>query len=332
MDFDNGLLHQDGRLTIRNFLPDIGRGQLRKTIITGLNKEPKAISSMFFYDDKGSEIYENITHLPEYYPPRVERTLIDEASEYLKDSLKNHDIIELGSGDCSKISVFLDRLTEEDLSTMRYVPVDFSQSAIVKSAEILLEKYQGINVFGIVGDFLSHLETIPNGNERLFIFFGSTIGNLELEDAKRFFNNLYDTMEPGDRMLMGIDMVKDREVLESAYNDSQGVTAEFNRNVINVVNRLLDVELEPNDFDHVAFFNDEKSRIEMHLRAREQQIIQVAECEPILISKGEMIHTENSYKFTRDAIQSMVDEAGLAIEMIFTDEKQWFSLILMEKR
>jgi len=332
MDFDNGFLHQDGKLTIRNFLPDIGRDQLQETIIAGLRKEPKIISSMFFYDDKGSEIYEDITRLPEYYPPRLEKDLICEASEYLKDSLKGHDIIELGSGDCSKISLLLDHLSDADLSTIRYVPVDFSKSAIVKSAEILLERYRGINIFGIVGDFLSHLETLPDGNERLFIFFGSTIGNLEVDRAKKFFQDLYDTMEPGDRMLMGMDMVKDKEILENAYNDSQGVTAEFNRNIINVVNNLLDTGLEPRDFDHMAFFNDEKSRIEMHLMSREEQTIEVSGQETIRIAKGESIHTENSYKFSIDSIQGMVDEVGLEIERVFTDEKQWFSLILMGKR
>ncbi len=332
MDFDNGLIHQEGRLTINNFLPEIGKDQLRNNIIAGLEKNPKMISSMFFYDERGSEIYEEITHLPEYYPPRLERTLIFKSADYLKDSLQDHDIIELGSGDCSKISIFLDSLSESDISSIRYVPVDFSQSAIVKSAEMLVEKYHGIKVLGIVGDFLSHLETIPNGKERLFIFFGSTIGNLEVEDARRFFKDLYETMGPGDRMLIGMDMVKDKEVLEKAYNDSQGVTADFNRNIINVVNRLLDTTMDPNDFEHVAFFNEEKSRIEMHLQAGKEHFLEIPGREPIWIREGELIHTESSHKFTNDDIERMMDEAGLVIEKIFTDEDRWFSLILLGKQ
>jgi len=331
MDFENGLLHQAEKLTIRNFLPEIGKDQLQETIIDGLIKEPRTISSMFFYDEKGSEIYEEITKLPEYYPPRVEMALIIEAGEYLKNRLDYHDIIELGSGDCSKISTFLDQLTDEGLSTIRYVPVDFSQSAIVKSAGILLERYQGISVFGIVGDFLCHLETIPNGNKRLFICFGSTIGNLEPYEAQQFLKDIRYAMQPGDRMLLGVDLIKDKEVLEKAYNDSQGITAEFNRNIINVVNELLETDMEPDDFDHVAFFNEQKSRIEMHLRPRSEQVIQIPGYGSIKIAKGELIHTESSYKFTNDAIKRMVKDAGLKIENVFSDDNEWFSLVLMRK-
>ena len=327
MDFDRSRIHVDERFRMMNLLPEVGRDQLASLIREGLEARPKRIPSMFFYDETGSRIYEEITRLPEYYPPQIEMDLVRRAAERLAPSLKGHDIVELGSGDCSKISLVLERVDREHLPTIRYVPVDFSQSAIVESASRLMETFGELEILGIVGDFLNHLDSVPTGKPRLFVFLGSTIGNLEKEGARSLLHEINAAMGDEDRMLLGVDMVKDRDVLEMAYNDSQGVTAAFNRNIINVVNALLETDLDPHAFEHIAFFNEEASRIEMHLRAI-QELALSSNGYDLSIGKGEMIHTENSYKFTLGEMETMLEDAGLGIDEVFSDDRGWFSLIL----
>ncbi len=318
----------EGGLIIQDFLPELKGSHLADSIVDGLMKEPKEIPSMFFYDERGSKLYEMITELPEYYPPQVETKLIAVAADSLAQGLRGHDIVELGSGDCSKISILLDRVPPADIPTLRYVPVDFSRSAVEESAANLRTRFPGMDIHGIVGDFLSHLDCMPDGRDRLLAFFGSTIGNLEKEKAHGFFQELKEVLRPGDEMLLGLDMVKDVTVMERAYNDSQGVTAEFNLNIVNVVNRLIGSHLDPNSFEHLAFFNPNESRIEMHLRAISPMSIELDGLEaPITIEEGETIHTENSYKFTMERIERLVGSAGLAIRERYTDENGWFSLL-----
>jgi L-histidine Nalpha-methyltransferase len=333
MNNDRRIIEEGERIRFRNLLSETGNDQLVRRIMEGLCRDDqKAISSMFFYDAVGSKLYERITELPEYYLPRLEKSLIREMAALLAGELNGRDIVELGSGDCSKISLLIENLGAADRCGIHYIPMDFSESAIRESAKKLSLKFPELEILGLVGDFLSHLDRVPCERPRLFVFFGSTIGNLEAGEMDAFFSSLKEIMKKDDMMLLGLDMIKDRRVLENAYNDSQGVTAQFNRNVINVVNRLLDCSMSPDSFEHVAFFNDQWGRIEMHLRALEDISIEANGIRPrVRIKKGELIHTENSYKFTPEKVDSMLADAGFAIRKMMRDQNGWFSLVLMTR-
>lgn len=333
MDFHKETSFADTQLTINNYLPRIGREHVTREILTGLNAPKKHISSMYFYDSVGSKLFEKITQLPEYYPTRTEKSIFRTVFPQLQLILKNIDIIELGSGDCSKISMLLAAIPPQQRETVRYLPVDVSQPAIEESAKQLLEKFPGINIHGIVADFMQQLQLIPQGKKRLFCFFGSTIGNLTEEQTTRFFSRLSTEMNSGDMLLLGLDMVKDVNILERAYNDSQQVTAAFNRNILNVVNDLVGTNFNPDNFEHLAFFNEEQSRIEMHLKTKANMTITSLQSpEKIYLAQGETIHTENSRKFSPANIHQLADTAGLTIQDTFTDSKNWFSLVKFIKK
>lgn len=320
-------------MIIDDFMPHTGESSVRDKLLPGLRSNPKTISSMFFYDHHGSELFEKITGLEEYYPPKIEIPLLASTARKLKQDLKDCDIVELGSGDSSKISVFLGEVPTDIRATMVYYPVDVCKEAIEKSAADLHVKYPEMKIHGVTADFLEHMEKIPGNRRRFFCFFGSTIGNLNKEKSMEFMGNLGEVMNANDRLIIGIDMVKDIDVIERAYNDDQGVTAEFNKNILNVTNDHLGTNFDPDDFEHVAFFNREYSRIEMHLRSKKDMEITVPVLnENINISKGELIHTENSHKYTADDIEKLANAGGLDVENIFTDDRKWFSLVEMVKR
>ncbi|WP_440953335.1 L-histidine N(alpha)-methyltransferase [Methanococcoides sp. FTZ1] len=320
-------------MIIEDFMPQVGDGSIRQKLESCLRGDPKNLPCVFFYDHRGSELYEEITKLEEYYPPKIEIPLLRSTARKLKEELKDCDLVELGSGDCSKISVILDEVPKEIRQTIVYYPVDVSKNAIEKSACNLQQKYPEMDIHGITANFLEHIEKIPGRRKRFFCFFGSTIGNLPESKAIEFMADLGRVMNHNDRLLLGMDMLKDIRVIEKAYNDSQGVTAEFNKNILRVTNSHLGTDFDPEDFEHVAFFNRESSRIEMHLKAkRDLEIVSPVLNEKIILKKGEMIHTENSHKYTENDIRKMAQAAGLSVENIFTDDKKWFSLVEMVKR
>jgi L-histidine N-alpha-methyltransferase len=332
MNFDTHNICMDNNLRIKNYLPELGEKSVQQNLVQGLAAPRKYISSMFFYDQTGSKLFENITTLPEYYPTRTEMKLIKQAVRQQDFWQEHSEIVELGSGDCKKISIILEDIPATYRQQITYIPVDVSQSAVRESALILSRKFLGINVKGIVADFMTQLAVIPNGQKRLFCFFGSTIGNLERDQANEFFRHIGHTMVPGDRLLLGIDMVKEKHILERAYNDSSQITAQFNLNVINVVNSLLGTKIEPQSFEHYAFYNEEKYRIEMHLRAKKDLKVDVPFLnKSFIIKKGETIHTENSHKFKQCHLQEFEQNAALEMEKLYTDEKQWFSLVQFKK-
>ncbi|MFW6129386.1 MAG: L-histidine N(alpha)-methyltransferase [Candidatus Aminicenantaceae bacterium] len=319
-------------INVINFLPQIGNEILRKEIIAGLTSTQKSISSKFFYDSVGSKLFEEITQLEEYYLTRTEKTILKELAHKIGDELKDFDIIELGSGDCSKISILFDAMPLKCIESVRYIPVDVSQSAIKESAAILFNNFSGLEIQGVVADFTKQLNLLPRGEKRLFCFFGSTIGNLKKEQSIQFIDNLSGLMRSSDVLLIGFDMVKNKDILEKAYNDSKNVTAEFNRNILNVVNRFIDTNFNPQDFEHVAFYNQEHSRIEMHLRALKNLEISSPYIDhKIILKQGETIHTENSYKFSDEAINEFALSSGLEIKNRFTDKNKWFSVIQFSK-
>jgi len=329
---DDGTQSLESEITVINYLPRIEKDDLRKEIITGLTADNKHISSKFFYDAIGSKLFEKITGLPEYYVTRTERAILKEVANEIGNELKDYDIVELGSGDCSKISILFDAMPVRCIESVRYIPVDFSKSAIEKSANILVDNFSGLEIRGLVADFTRQLKHIPSGAKRLFCFFGSTLGNFTQDRATKFLARLSEVMNSGDILLLGVDMVKNKDILEKAYNDSRQVTAEFNRNILNVVNKLVDTNFNTDDFEHVAFFNEKRSRIEMHLKAsKDLKITSPHLSGSISIKQGETIHTENSHKFTDESINQLASDADLEIKNRFTDNNKWFSVIQLVK-
>jgi L-histidine N-alpha-methyltransferase len=319
--------------TVDNFLKKIGSDAVVNNITKGLTSHEKYISCIYFYDAVGSKLFQQITRLPEYYPSRIEKKLLSEAAFYVRNQIKDIDIVELGSGDCSKISILLEAVPSHLLQSVRYIPVDVSQSVVEESAAILVSAFPGMSIHGVVADFVKQLDLIPRGLKRFFCFLGSTIGNLSRKDAIEFFRILGRTMHTGDMLLLGADMVKPTDILENAYNDSQGVTAKFNLNILNVVNHLAHTDFCPDKFEHIAFYNQAFSRIEMHLKAKADMKVESPLIkEKIIIKKGETIHTENSHKFTHEYIEKFVQAAGLEIQHVFSDEARWFSLVLLVKK
>lgn len=319
------------RISIDNHLDRIDDEVLKQEILQGLKGTPKRIPSKFFYDKRGSALFEEITRLEEYYPTRCEKYILKTlGGEIRLGSHGNNElkIIELGSGDSSKIRLFLHSFPPDRLSRLIYYPVDISEDAIRGALSDLTHEFPMLRIRGIVADFLEHLRFLPRSEPRLFCFFGSTIGNMDEPEADRFMAELGRQMQPGDHLLLGLDMVKDVNVLENAYNDEPGVTARFNKNILFVANELLDADFDPESFEHRAFYHRERQRIEMHLLARKNMLVRCGKNGPeIDIRQGEGIHTENSRKFSRDQIHELADRGQLKVNEIFADPKGWFSVV-----
>lgn len=331
MDSHDGSIY-DSRITFSNFLHSIGRQKIINSIVEGLTATPKRIASMFFYDAVGSKLFEKITRLPEYYPSRIERKLIKKFAESSCKDLRDIDIIELGSGDCSKISILLDEINRRNLKTISYKPFDVSINALKESAGNLVNRYEELKVHCIAADFLTQLDLIPRAQRCLYCFFGGTIGNLSERQRESFLKSIGNRMQPQDMLLIGMDMAKSKEALERAYNDRDNVTASFNLNILNVVNSITGSDFDTEAFEHFAFFNEEFSRIEMHLRAVRKVNVNIPGYPSVIsISEGESIHTEDSYKFTVAAIAGLFETAGLRIDKVETDPDGWFSLSRISK-
>jgi len=315
-------------IAISDFLQDESESEVVDEIFKGLSAEPKHISSRFFYDAAGSRLFEEITALPEYYPTRTEKSILHRVSHDIIAHNQYTDIVELGSGDCSKISILLDAFEDQEMGKIRYFPVDVSEDAVMQSADELVHKYPGLKVHGILADFMKHLQILPGEGNSLICFFGSTLGNLDNDQAIDFIRHVKGLMKKGDALLLGLDMVKDTRVLEKAYNDNQGITAKFNKNILQVVNQIAGTNFDPANFQHVAFFNPEQSRIEMHLKAMKEQVLTSPNFpKALVVKKGEMIHTENSRKFTNKDIRELANASGLSIQGNYNDQKEYFSLL-----
>jgi L-histidine N-alpha-methyltransferase len=295
----------------------------------GLGSDPKAIPPKYFYDARGSELFEQITELPEYYPTRVEQSILDAAGAEIVAAVRPSEIVELGPGSARKTDALLRPMIEGG-SGARYVPVDVSESAVEMCAERLVAQYEGLEIHGLVGDFEHHLDRIPPARgRRLIAFLGGTIGNLDAPQRMRLLRALRAELGPDDRLLVGTDLVKDRGRLEAAYNDAAGVTAEFNRNLVRVINAHLGADLDPEAFEHVAFYNEREQRIEMWLRARAEMRGRIeALGVDVGFSPGDQFRTEISCKFTRESVEAEYLAAGLRLEMWCTDPDALFALSL----
>lgn len=313
---------------IQNYLSSVETGSMYDEIMTGLTSNPKYILPKFFYDKAGSELFEEITQLYEYYPTRVEKQILSEILNMIDIDLDCLTIIELGSGDPSKIKLLLNQIPRQLLRTINYFPVDICDAEIEKCVEILSEEYPLKHICGIIADFHHQLHVLPKEGNRLFCFFGSTIGNFTMEEAKEFLLRLQREMKPGDSLLLGVDMVKYIPVIERAYNDSEGVTARFNLNILEVVNHIIGSDFCIDDFEHLAFFNKEQHRVEMHLRALKDMIVILDHSSRfITLRKNETIHTEYSHKFTSDKIEQLCEWGGFSAYKICNDPQGWFSII-----
>jgi L-histidine Nalpha-methyltransferase len=305
---------------------------LAEDVRAGLTRQPKELPPKYFYDERGSELFEQITALPEYYPTRCEREILNRRAPEIVSRSGAQELVELGSGTASKTRALLYAMAGAG-ELRRYVPFDVAESVVEASALELIELYPGLRVHGVVGDFERDLERLPDGRRRLFAFLGGTIGNLYPEERATFLTRLRALMGAEDRLLIGTDLVKDRAMLEAAYNDSLGLTAEFNRNVLRVVNRGLDADFDLEAFEHVAFFDEANSWIEMRLRALGAQRVHVDGAGlDVTFADGEEMRTEVSAKFTRDAVESELAEAGLGLDGFYTDGGALFGLALASPR
>lgn len=305
---------------------------LGEDVRRGLTAVPKVLPSKYFYDARGARLFEEICDLPEYYPTRTEQALLERVADELVGSFLPTALVEYGSGSCRKTRVLLDAMERRGLLDL-YVPIDVSEEVTRQTARELQGRYSGLRVRGVIGDFNRPVALPPASGRRLIAFLGSTIGNLTAEEAVAFLGNVAALLTPEDRFLLGTDLVKDVEVLERAYNDSRGVTAAFNRNVLSVINRHLGADFRPEIFAHRAFFNREERRIEMHLAAREAHRVWIEEIGlGVDFVRGESIRTEISCKYTREGVEAMLAAAGLELRRWETDERGYFGLSLAALR
>ncbi|MEU9508883.1 L-histidine N(alpha)-methyltransferase [Micromonospora sp. NPDC048170] len=304
---------------------DLGRS-LREDVRTGLTADPKWLPPKWFYDARGSELFEEITRLPEYYPTRAERAVLAERAASIAERTGAKTLIELGSGSSEKTRLLLDAFTRRGgLGT--FVPLDVSVSALRQSTAEIAADYPGLRVRGIVGDFTRHLDRLPTGGRRLVLFLGGTIGNLLPAERARFLAAMRAALEPGDWLLIGTDLVKDPAVVVPAYDDAAGVTAEFNRNVLRVVNRELGADFDPEGFAHVALWDPEREWIEMRLRARRPMRVRVLDL-AVTFAEGEELCTEVSAKFRPEGIAAELAAASFAAHDFWTDPDGLFGVTL----
>jgi L-histidine N-alpha-methyltransferase len=319
------------QVEIEVHLPEGGTlAGLAEDVREGLLCPFKELPPKYFYDERGSELFERITELPEYYPTRVERSILEREAPAIVAAASPNTLIELGSGAAAKTRWLLDAM--RDAGTLEtYVPVDISEEITRRVADELVAEYEGLRVHGVVCDYETHLERVPREEGGLIAFLGGTVGNFRPGPRRSFLARIATLMYPGDRFLLGTDLVKDTEVLEAAYNDSAGITAEFNKNVLNVLNRELDADFDLDNFEHVAFFDPENEWIDIRLRSLAEQFIDLRKLDMRThFARSEEMRTEISTKFTRERLEVSYADAGLELVEWWTDPDELFALSLAQ--
>ena len=298
-----------------------------------LSQNSKFISPKFFYDRKGSDLFESICSLPEYYPTKTEISILKKLKHDLSSYLdENMNLVELGSGSSVKTRLLLDIFTTLQTKT-EYFPIDISE-ILTESSEQLLKDYDTLHITGIIDTYEGGLEFLKNydDNKNLIIFLGSSFGNFTPDDGKLFLEKIFSTMNSGDLFLIGLDLVKDKNILEAAYDDSQGITAKFNLNVLSRINDELDADFNINNFSHYSIYNETDQRIEMNLKSLVSQSVIIAKSNLSLnFNKDELIHTEYSHKYHASQIKKLLTDVGFTIKNIWLDDKKYFSLTLVSK-
>jgi len=302
------------------------RGRLAEDVRDGLSGAQKHLPSKYFYDARGSELFERITELPEYYLTRKETSILERDADAIMDALRPGELVEIGSGSSRKTRILLEAMHRAGGGD-RYVPLDVSDAALRAAADALVESYPWLTVRAIRGDLKTDLASIPRHGRRLVIFLGSTIGNLHPEERLTFYRRVRTMLTADDRLMVGYDLVKKKELLERAYNDSSGVTAEFNRNILAVVNRELGAAFPIEEFRHVSRYDDAEDRIVSGLAASRAMTVPVPGAGiEVHLDEGEVIRTEISAKFTREIVVGEMEACGLALESWRTDDDGWFAL------
>ena len=298
-----------------------------------LNQKHKSIDPKFFYDKKGSKLFEDICKLPEYYLTRTEISILtqlhDKLPTYMNEEFR---LVELGSGSSYKTRILISIL-ENMHKQIEYFPIDISK-ILKESAVTLLDDYENLRMTGIIDTYESGLDFVKNydSKKNLIVFLGSSFGNFDYKPGLRFLDKINSSMKDDDLFLIGLDLVKDKDVLEYAYNDSHGITAQFNLNVLSRINSELDSNFNVDKFAHHAVYNEAENRVEIYLRSLENQTVNITKAGIALkIKQNELIHTENSYKYTIPKIKEMFSSTGFRIRDMWFDEKHYFCLILLSK-
>jgi L-histidine N-alpha-methyltransferase len=306
-------------------IPPAAERTLREDVLDGLTRPFKEIPPKHFYDARGSELFEQICELPEYYPTRTERAILEQYAPAIAARTEAAELVELGAGYATKTRLLIDAMDLE-----RFIPVDVSETTVRECARQLVGEYPGLSVHGLVGDFERHLVHLPEpAGTRVVAFLGGTIGNFPPGSRRRFLRTIARTLGDDGWLLLGTDLVKDPRILEAAYDDAAGVTAEFNLNVLHVMNRELGADFDVEGFDHVAFWDADREWIEMRLRSRHRQTVRFPDLDlTVHFEQREEMRTEISAKFTPTRIRGDFAAAGLELVEIFTDEDDLFALSL----
>jgi L-histidine Nalpha-methyltransferase len=313
---------------VDSWLTEDDERSLANDVLDGLTRPFKELAPKHFYDARGSELFEQICDLPEYYPTRTELAILRAQAADIVAATGAGELVELGSGASDKARVLLDAMSQAG-TLNRYIPLDVSATVVQDAARVLTVEYDGLQVHGVVGDLERHLEYVPSAREvpRLVALLGGTIGNFPPGTRRGVLSKIATLLGPDDRLLLGTDLVKDPALIEAAYNDSAGVTAEFNRNLLHVVNRELDADFAPETFAHVAFFDRRHEWVEMRLRARRPCSVLIGDLNlRVEFAAGEELRTEISCKFTRNRVAGDLAAAGLELESWFTDEAHMFGI------
>jgi L-histidine Nalpha-methyltransferase len=322
-------------IRIDSFLSEADERSLAYDVLDGLTRPFKEIPPKHFYDARGSELFEQICRLPEYYPTRAEREILVTRAEEIVRGTGAGELVELGSGSPEKARILLEAMS--DTGTLRrYIPVDVSESALEAAAVELVDQFEELSVHGVIGDFERHLGCVPSraagGPARIVALLGGTIGNFLPGTRRRLLREIGRLLRPRDRLLLGTDLVKDPMVLEAAYDDAQGITAEFNRNVLYVINRALDADFSPEAFEHIAFYSRTHEWVEMRLRSARPCTVLVGDLDlRVEFAAGEELRTEISAKFTRARVEADFRAAGLALERWFSDSDGLFAVSLAQR-
>jgi L-histidine Nalpha-methyltransferase len=294
----------------------------------GLSCPFNELPPKYFYDERGSRLFERIMELPEYYPTRCERETLDRRAGEIVAAADAATLIELGSGSAAKTRVLLEAMSEVG-SLATYIPVDISEEITRRTAEELVDDYPGLRVHGVVCDYETHLERTPRAEGAVIAFLGGTIGNFRPAPRRSFLARIATLMYPGDRFLLGTDLVKERAVLESAYDDPGGVTAEFNKNVLHVLNREFRADFDPDGFEHVAFWDPDNCWIDIRLRSLAEQFIDLRALDMrVHFARNEEMRTEISTKFTPDRLEEIYADAGLEMTELWTEPEGLYALSL----
>ncbi|HFD81487.1 MAG TPA: L-histidine N(alpha)-methyltransferase [Gammaproteobacteria bacterium] len=317
------------RLNTHRVVPSTPSPGIAGDARAGLLQQPRSMPPKYFYDERGSRLFDAICDTPEYYPTRMEERLLqNHALEIVRRARPDH-ILEFGSGTARKTRHLFDACELEGWHSA-YWPFDVCEAMLEESGRSLLQRYEWLEVNALVGDYLGGLRAMPRPQGNcLYVFLGGTIGNFSERQARAFLAELRALMRPGDRLLLGADRLKDAGVLHAAYNDAAGLTAAFNLNLLRVLNRELDADFRPEAFAHCACFNQDEQQVEMYLVSRHRQRVRLAELGVVLdFAAGERIQTEISRKFTADGLETLLSSAGLAVAHHFEAGDGWFSLLL----